>query len=167
MYSTLHCKSTGGRNATLGQFPYAVQIGFRKKQHPIGRVVYACGGSLINDQHVLTAAHCFLNPQITAVEVVLGEVDVTADPDCIFDVCNPLIQRISISKVIMHPSFSPNRNVPNDIALIRLSTKAVYNVAVQPVCLPLPSDIIDSSGQVVVAGWGQTRHDSSGDLLVR
>ena len=60
----------GGKTAILGQFPWQAQIwtqkGFEKSP------TFTCGGSLINEGLILTAAHCiqFTNPE--RYSVILG-----------------------------------------------------------------------------------------------
>lgn len=44
-------KVVGGNTASEGQFPYQISLRNRKNQH-------FCGGSIINEQWILTAAHC-------------------------------------------------------------------------------------------------------------
>lgn len=44
----------GGKKAGLGQFPWLARLGYRKKQN----IQFLCGGALIKDTCVLTAAHC-------------------------------------------------------------------------------------------------------------
>jgi secreted trypsin-like serine protease len=45
----------GGEPAKLGEFPHMAAIGWRKEN---GKVKFACGGSVISEKFVLTAAHC-------------------------------------------------------------------------------------------------------------
>lgn len=83
---------SGGENATINEFPYAVLIGYQSQS----RIAYGCGGSLINRWYVLSAAHCFNQDGARAVEVRLGEVNVEEDPDCNQDECAPNVQTVRI-----------------------------------------------------------------------
>ena len=49
----------GGRKTKLGDFPYMALLG---KIALDGKILYSCGGSLINKWYVLTAAHCIRSP---------------------------------------------------------------------------------------------------------
>ena len=52
---TILSNIVGGKETKLGDYPYMALLGYEFD----GRVVYGCGGSLINKWYVLTAAHCF------------------------------------------------------------------------------------------------------------
>ncbi|XP_029593921.1 trypsin-2-like [Salmo trutta] len=100
-----------------------------------------CGGSLVNENWVVSAAHCYQS----RVEVRLGEhnIQVTEGSE----------QFISSSRVIRHPNYS-SYNIDNDIMLIKLSKPATLNTYVQPVALP--TSCAPAGTMCTVSGWGNT-----------
>lgn len=57
----------GGRAAALGEFPYQVSLRTAANFH-------FCGGAIISDRWVITAAHCIINRAQTSVRVIVGSV---------------------------------------------------------------------------------------------
>ncbi|XP_076136031.1 trypsin-1-like [Alosa pseudoharengus] len=109
-----------------------------------------CGGSLVNKNWVVSAAHCYKS----RVEVRMGEHDITYREGT--------EQFISSSRVIRHPNYS-SYNIDNDIMLIKLSTPATLNQYVQPVALP--TSCAAAGTMCTVSGWGNTMSSVSGDRL--
>lgn len=70
----------GGTDAKQGAYPFIALLGVVDPNNP-SKIRYICGGSLINRRYVVTAAHCQTAKDPLA-EVVLGEHDVSRDPDC-------------------------------------------------------------------------------------
>ena len=114
-------------------------------------VRYACGGALINRRYVLTAAHCQGEEAKNKIaEVVLGEHDLSKNPDCDGidndGKCYKPVQRFNIDAgaVTVHENWNPLTvvNEGYDIALIRLpklayTIREMCDTPVLPICLPL------------------------------
>ena len=91
----------GGTPAPDGKYPWQVRI-YGSMNDTIG----FCGGSIIGEQWVLTAAHCLMDTQ--AVVVGFGSVDRTKTT------------KIESEKIIVHPAYLAGEKA--DIALIKLKS---------------------------------------------
>ncbi|XP_066457438.1 anionic trypsin-like isoform X1 [Eleutherodactylus coqui] len=100
-----------------------------------------CGGALINDQWVVSAAHCYKS----RIQLRLGKYNI--------EVVEKKEQVISSAKIIRHPDYK-SYTLANNIMLIKLSKPAVMSNWVQPISLPSQCD--GAGSQCVIAGWGNT-----------
>ncbi|XP_023209480.1 proclotting enzyme-like isoform X2 [Centruroides sculpturatus] len=104
-----------------------------------------CGGALVSESFVLTAAHCLEGYKESDVEVRLGEFDFRSDDD-------GLPEDYAVVSIVRHTQFDPF-TYRNDIALLKLDRSAITNEYTHPICLPNPN--LDYTGLVgIVAGWG-------------
>lgn len=130
----------GGGESRPGRYPWVVALldsfGFN-----------FCGGVLISDRDVLTAAHCVHTKKPGDLRLVIGEHDV--------DVAHLFGRTHKVTAIKVHDKFVHERWT-NDLALLRLERP----VKVMPICLPT----LDTKmyRNLVVAGWGRRATD---DLL--
>ncbi|XP_058125825.1 CLIP domain-containing serine protease B4-like [Anopheles ziemanni] len=168
-------RSGGDQFTSIDEFPWAVLIEYEKPNSQYG---YHCGGSLINERYVLTAAHCVtsLSPGWKVHRVRLGEWDLSSNPDCINDeydggilqACNNPPIDMDIEKIIVHSGYTHARNYHHDIALIRMAENVLYSLSVLPTCLPLSNEMVNIShvdSSTYDVGWGKTDKHSTSHLV--
>ncbi|EDS40875.1 serine collagenase 1 [Culex quinquefasciatus] len=134
-----------GKPTRIREFPHMAAIGWTE---PDGSIQWKCGGSLIWDNFVLTAAHCVLDSRSIAPDVVrLGDIDLySADDD-------EWAQQFRIAKIVRHPEHRFTASY-NDIALLKLDRNVVEDGTVIPACLWRDEEV--RFKELVATGWGRT-----------
>ncbi|RZB40872.1 Trypsin and/or CLIP domain containing protein, partial [Asbolus verrucosus] len=103
-----------GSKTGLFEFPWMALLFYETKRGPNFR----CGGTIINNRYILTAAHCISNKLI---KVRVGEHDIGTKIDCrkIYGerICAPPFKDLDIESVISHPKFD-RRTHSHDVALL-------------------------------------------------
>ncbi|XP_055699158.1 serine protease snake-like isoform X1 [Phlebotomus papatasi] len=132
-----------GSNAVHGEFPHMAAIGEEWEN----QIRFYCGGSLISEKYILTAAHC-LTRNIPKI-IRLGDIDLSTDEDN-----ENKVQNYGIEKIFIHPEYRSS-SVYNDIALIKLNDSVKFTFNVRPACLYI-SGIFDNIDILTATGWGHT-----------
>ncbi|XP_058061739.1 CLIP domain-containing serine protease B9-like [Anopheles bellator] len=153
--STVHLPRACGvqtelNSSTVGRHPWNVLLHYKAYENR-----FFCGGSLISDQYVLTAASCADDTLSWAnLTVRLGEWDLDSTVDCSVAqdlVCADPAFDVMVTKVILHEAYRDRRRI--DLALLRLAQKVPLNDWVAPVCLPGTTD--GKAQDFQAAGWNQ------------
>ncbi|TSK28025.1 Battenin [Bagarius yarrelli] len=141
----LNTKIVGGQNAKAGSWPWQVSL------QESGS--HFCGGSLINKNWILSAAHCFSSVQARKVTVKLGLHTQEGN--------NSNSVSLSVSEIHNHPNYSEKTN-NNDIAVLKLSSPVTFTDFINPICLASNGSTFFTDALTWVTGWG--RINSSADL---
>jgi hypothetical protein len=118
-----------------------------------------CGGSILNEQYIITAAHCL------AKIISLSNITVCAGTNRLPGTCP---QRREIQTIINHPSYN-RKTYENDISLIQVKVPFNFtDTSIARICLPntTHSDQYPETGTDVIAvGWGKNEMGHQPDTL--
>ncbi|RDW81550.1 serine protease [Aspergillus mulundensis] len=128
----------GGTEVSIEEVPYQIALLYAGVQ--------ACGGSIISNIHIITAAHCVESapdPSYLAIRAGSSFADHGGTIH-------------NISNVAVHPDYRPTTT--NDFAVLTLTTPLVYGPGIAPVGLPRSGSALLAAGEeVVVSGWGNIK----------
>ncbi|XP_039355040.1 mast cell protease 1A-like isoform X1 [Mauremys reevesii] len=137
----------GGREAKPHSRPYMAYLNIRREDKSV-----RCGGFLVSENFVLTAAHC--NGE--DITVLLGAHNVSRDEET--------QQRVSVQRKIPHPRYN-SRSRENDLMLLQLVEPANLTDAVDTIPLPQAGQAVEPGYTCSVAGWGRTSLKTKTNVL--
>jgi trypsin len=131
----LDAQIVGGSQAAAHAYPFMITYGFAPQDH-------YCGGSLLSNQWVLTAAHCVYGSRSSDWYITAGDHRISVSGE------GEQVRRAA--KVIIHPNYN-DTTYDNDIALIKLSSPVTLNSVVKTIARgTLPA----AGTSLRVIGWG-------------
>ncbi|XP_047039296.1 serine protease snake-like isoform X1 [Helicoverpa zea] len=135
---------SNGYMATRRQYTHMALLGYGED---LETAQWLCGGSVISERYILTAAHCISSPSLGPVRFVALGILKRSDPDYLW-------QKYYVKRVVPHPEYqSPSKY--HDIALLETDTRINFDGSVLPACLhsePNPAAAAEASG------WGALGH---------
>ncbi|KAI4489963.1 hypothetical protein M0804_004145 [Polistes exclamans] len=133
----------GGKDADPGEWPWIAALFNAGRQF--------CGGSLVDEKHVLTAAHCVVNMNswdVARLTVHLGDYNIKTNSE---------IRHVErrVKRVVRHRNFN-SRTLYNDVAILTMSEPVEFTEQIRPICLPSGSKLYTGMTATVI-GWGSLR----------
>ncbi|XP_045137970.1 trypsin-like isoform X2 [Portunus trituberculatus] len=121
---------------------------------------YWCGGSIINDRYVMTAAHCIYGMSSTNSGLMVGVGDHNMYQTS--DDVSGATRLVAVERIIQHPDYN-TRTLDNDIALLKLSETLdlTQYKEVGAVCLPADDSKTYAGELATASGWGTTSSGGS------
>nr|XP_023023966.1 serine protease nudel [Leptinotarsa decemlineata] len=146
----------GGKPSQPAAWPWLVSI--------YKNGIFHCGGVLINELWVLTAAHCVDKYSLYYFEIEAGTLRRFSHA--------PMEQHRWASQIFPHESYDKSK-LRHDIALMKLSSPVRFNRYVRPICLPSEAtagrDFVNGPAVGTICttvGWGATfEHGSDPDHM--
>ena len=143
-------KIVGGTPVADGKYPFMAYLEIVGAD---GKT-YHCGGTLIDPDSVLTAAHCIVNAQrvgLTVGRTVLsqnqGEIRLASD-------------------ALIDPSYNGQRNAAYDAAVLKLNRAVTGIKPIKPATAS--QDALETPGRLLtVAGWGTTSEGGNTSVRMR
>ncbi|XP_003280000.2 chymotrypsin-like elastase family member 2B [Nomascus leucogenys] len=132
----------GGEEARPNSWPWQVSLQYSSN----GQWYHTCGGSLIANNWVLTAAHCISSSRTYRVELGKHNLYVAESGSL----------AVSVSKTVVHKDWNSDQvSKGNDIALLKLANPVSLTDKIQLACLPPAGTILPNNYPCYVTGWGR------------
>lgn len=122
---------------------------------------HICGGSIIEKNQVLTAAHCLHNRHSSNLRVVFGCANLKNE--------SPYKIIKEVAKLVIHSSYVHGKSY-NDVAIIVLESELDFNDAIGKICLPkksTPDSNHLNDRSATLTGWGSIQEKGPASTTLR
>ncbi|XP_070161270.1 chymotrypsin-2 [Polyergus mexicanus] len=127
-----------GENAKVGEIPY--QVSLQDKYSSF----HFCGGSVLSEHYVITAAHCVEGKLASNVKVIAATINLN----------HPQLTN-EVTQIRRHEKYDSSDSWINDVALLKVRDAFVRSAILQYVSLPPKGHVINANDVAVVSGWGR------------
>ncbi|XP_017776960.1 PREDICTED: chymotrypsin-1-like [Nicrophorus vespilloides] len=135
----------GGSEASEGEFPFMVSI-----RQGLGHV---CGGSILDEYTILTAAHCVFGRPAYELNIIAGSLEWANGG-----------QEHKVWHYVIHQAYHPI-TLQNDVCIMKLETPIVFDHNIQPAVLA--SSPTPANQNLILPGWGFTSYPGTvSDVLL-
>ncbi|XP_029690351.1 chymotrypsin-C-like isoform X1 [Takifugu rubripes] len=129
-----------GEDVNPHSWPWQISLQYNRN----GEWRHTCGGTLISEQWVLTAAHCISSGR--EYRVAMGKHNLVETEDG--------AAFMGTADIIVHESWNPFF-IRNDIALIKLESPVTFSDTIMAACLPAADFVLPHNESCYVTGWGR------------
>ncbi len=140
-------KIIGGQPAPVGAYPWQVSLGVSLIADPYS--AHFCGGSVLTERWIITAAHCAIRLTPAKVIITAGTNRLVADTT-----------RRNVKRIIVHKNYNDADPPDNDIALMELLDPLPTSLFITPIPLltaAAESSVLFENALLAVTGWGATQ----------
>lgn len=147
----------GGDEARVGEFPWQAALALSGYPASGGQF---CGGSIIDERHILTAAHCVEDLGTADFFIRVGSNSLSYIGD--------EVQHLEVEEIFSHEQYD-SFSTRNDIAVVRLNGRIdLSKESVSAVMLPESGEPPYFMGEILtVSGWGDTTEGGVGTAILR
>ncbi|KAJ2162903.1 hypothetical protein GGF46_000286 [Coemansia sp. RSA 552] len=138
---SLHPRIMGGSNAKHSDYPFVVYL-YNEAERTF------CGGSIVSDEWILTAAHCIKAATTDKILVYVGQAEYNLDTS----------KGSKVAEIHSHPAYN-DQSMVNDISLLRLE-KPISKSA-NAASIDIDSTSVGDGVKVTALGWGYTEPNGS------